>query len=134
VLRIQIRRIRMCFGPSGSISQMYGSGSFYHQAKKVRKTRRFIGFLLVGSRIFRLPQYLQKVISSFMLASLRSITKMAGSGDRSESSSHGSATHIKGTSVRHEILGGGRVGGRGRLRIFSAAFNKEQKKIKSTCK
>ena len=30
------------FGPpgsrSGSISQRYGSGSFYHQAKKVRKT------------------------------------------------------------------------------------------------
>ncbi len=26
------------FGPSGSISQRYGSGSFYHHAKIVRKT------------------------------------------------------------------------------------------------
>jgi hypothetical protein len=27
-----------CFGPPGSICQRYGSGSFYHQAKIVRKT------------------------------------------------------------------------------------------------
>jgi hypothetical protein len=33
-------RIRLVFGPpgSGSTSQRYGSGSFYHQAKIVRKT------------------------------------------------------------------------------------------------
>ncbi len=39
-LRIRIRRIHMCFGPPGfgSVSQKYGSGSFYHQAKIVRKT------------------------------------------------------------------------------------------------
>jgi hypothetical protein len=40
---IRIRRIRTyVFGPSGSrsgyISERYGSGSFYHQAKVVRKT------------------------------------------------------------------------------------------------
>ncbi len=35
-----VRRIHMFFGPpgSGTISQRYGSGSFYHQAKVVRKT------------------------------------------------------------------------------------------------
>jgi hypothetical protein len=41
MLRIRIRRIRTyVFGPpgSGSVSQRYGSGSFYHQAKIVRKT------------------------------------------------------------------------------------------------
>ena len=42
-IRIRIRRIRTyVFGPSGSrsgyISERYGSGSFYHQAKVVRKT------------------------------------------------------------------------------------------------
>jgi hypothetical protein len=39
VLRIRIRRIHMFFWPgSGSASQRSGSGSFYHQAKLVRKT------------------------------------------------------------------------------------------------
>ncbi len=41
VLRIRIRRIRMIFGPPGSISVRYLSGSspgsFYHQEKIVRK-------------------------------------------------------------------------------------------------
>ncbi len=36
VLPIRVRRINMFFGPSGSISTRYGSGSFYHQAKIVR--------------------------------------------------------------------------------------------------
>jgi hypothetical protein len=41
VLQIRIRRIPYVFGPpgsgSGSFSQTYGSGSFHHQAKIVRK-------------------------------------------------------------------------------------------------
>ncbi len=42
VFRIRIRMVRMFFGPpgsaSGSVIYSYGSGSFYHQAKKWRKT------------------------------------------------------------------------------------------------
>jgi len=55
------------FGPpgSGSISQMYGSGSFYNQAKKVRKTLiptdlwLSFDFLSLKNDLM----YLQKVIS-----------------------------------------------------------------------
>jgi hypothetical protein len=32
------------FGPPGSVSQRYGSGSYYHKAKIVRKTLRFLLF------------------------------------------------------------------------------------------
>jgi hypothetical protein len=55
------------FGPlgSGPVSQMYGSGSFYHQAKIVRKS--FIPTVLLLLFDFlslkKMAIYLQKVIS-----------------------------------------------------------------------
>ncbi len=86
---------------SGSISQRYGSGSFHHHAKIVRKT--LITSVLWPFLTFYLwkimSRYHQKVISrkillkiSFLLASWRPMTKIAGSGSVSGSISqkHGS--------------------------------------------
>ncbi len=48
--------VSICFGPSGSVSQRYGSrsGSFYHQAKLVRKTLIPTFFWLLYDFIFRI--------------------------------------------------------------------------------
>jgi hypothetical protein len=80
------------FGPpgSGSTSQRYRSGSFYHNAKIVRKTfipttlRLFLIFYLTKSNIQKKLCY--KI--SFLLASWRSMTKITGSGSISQR--HGS--------------------------------------------
>jgi hypothetical protein len=97
VFLILIHRIHD-FGPPGSISQRYGSGSktsscsgsgsFYHRAKILRKTlifKCFVHFLEFLS-LKNVVNDLQKIISgnflkiSFLLLSWRSITKRAGSG------------------------------------------------------
>ncbi len=81
VLRIRIRRIHV-FGPPGSgfISQRYGSGSFFHQAKIVRKT-------LIPT-VSWLHYDFQKVISKktflIKLVFILSMTKIAGSGSISQ--------------------------------------------------
>ncbi len=58
------------FGPpeSGSTSQRYGSGSFYHQAKLVRKTLiptalRLVKDFLSLKNVVNVQMYLQKVMS-----------------------------------------------------------------------
>ncbi len=59
VMRIRIRRIRM-FGPpwfaSGSASPKYwfGSGSFHHQAKKVKKLISTVSWLLYDFYLWRM--------------------------------------------------------------------------------
>jgi hypothetical protein len=67
---VWFRRIRMCFGPpgsgSGSISTRYGSGSFYHQAKVVRKT-----FLSVLSDILSLTNDVNVAFKSNKRKNLR---------------------------------------------------------------
>jgi hypothetical protein len=69
------------FGPPGSVSQRSGSGSFYHQAKIVRKT---FWILLFCDFFITMYMYLQKVISrKLLLASGRSRTEIAGSEARS---------------------------------------------------
>ncbi len=97
------------FGPpgSGSISQMYGSGSgsgsFYHQAKKGRKTLiptvlwLLLAFLSlkndvnVPSKSNKKKNCFKKI--RFLLESWRSMTKIEGfgSGSRSIIHRHGSA-------------------------------------------
>ncbi len=77
------------FGPSGSICQRHGSGSFYHQAKIVRKTsiptvlRLLFDFLSLKNDV-NVPSKSNKQKNffkiSFLLASWRSMTKIAGSG------------------------------------------------------
>ncbi len=103
VLRI---RIPHAFGPPGSvsgfISQRYvsGSGSFYHQAKIVRKTLIPTAVTSLWLFIFKndlnVPSKSKKQKSykkhSFLLASWRSMTKKAGSG--STPKCHGSATLV----------------------------------------
>ncbi len=88
---------------SGSISQRYVSGSFYHQAKIVRKTliptvlRLLFDFLSLKND----ANYLQKIGNKqkekncFVLASWRSMTKIAGSGSASVTKCHWSATLLK---------------------------------------
>jgi hypothetical protein len=78
-----------------SVSRRYGSGSFYHQAK-IRKKPWFLLFmtslwLLIFGKMIKM--YLQKVISRkfFLLASWRSMTKIAQSWSWSISQMHGSA-------------------------------------------
>ncbi len=93
-------------GPgSGSISQKYwsGSGSYYHQAKIVRKTLipnalwPLFDFLSLKNEInVPLKNKKQKNLKKFcccLLPSWRSLTKIAGSGSASGSISqrHGSA-------------------------------------------
>jgi hypothetical protein len=91
------------FGPpgSGSTSQRYGSGSFYHQAKIVRKTLipnvlwLLLDFLSlkkdvnVPSKSNMQKNLLKKLV--FLLASWRLMTKILGSGSGSISQRHGSA-------------------------------------------
>ncbi len=93
--------VRYVFGPpgsgSGSISLMYGSGSFYHQAKLVRKTliRLHFDFLPLKNDV-NVPSKSNKQKKqkkyTFLLVSWRSVTKIAGSGAGSKSVSqrHGS--------------------------------------------
>ncbi len=97
MLRILIRRIHMFLGLGseyGSLCQRYGSGSFYHQAKIVRKTLIPTVLLLLYSFLSLKNDimYLQKVIgkNNFLMTSWRSLTKIAGSG--SAPKFHGSAT------------------------------------------
>ncbi len=73
------------FGPpwSGSISQRYGSGSFYHQAKIVRKTSIPTVLRLLLDFLFC------KNYGNIPLKGKKTETKMAGSG--SVSQRHGSA-------------------------------------------
>ncbi len=83
---------------SRSISQRSGSGPFYHQAKIVRKP----WFLLLGDFFLTLylwkwckctfkKEWAEKLLkNSFLLASWRSMTKMAGSGSGYISQRHGS--------------------------------------------
>ncbi len=82
------------FGSPGSISQRYRSGSFNHQVKIVRKTLipTVLWFLFDFLSLKNDVNVLQKVISrifffliSFLLASWRSMTKIARSGSRSRS-------------------------------------------------
>ncbi len=86
---------------SGSDSQRYGSGSFYHQAKIVRKPVIPTALWLLLD-VLSLKNYVnvnsknkkQKILFkkiSFLLASGRSVTKIAGSGSGSISQRHGSA-------------------------------------------
>jgi hypothetical protein len=77
MLRIRIRTY--VFGPpvSGSVSQRYGSGfgsgSFYHQAKKVRKTLiftvcdLFIPFFIFEKWYRYLPKEISKKINKWRL-------------------------------------------------------------------
>ncbi len=94
---------------SGSTSQRYGSGygsrsgSFYHQAKIVRKTLIptvlwllldiFNNYVNVPSKSNKQKTFIKK--KSFLLASWKSMAKIAGSGSASGSGSisqrHGSA-------------------------------------------
>ncbi len=92
------------FGPpgSGSTSQGYGSGSgscsgsgsgsFYHHAKIVRKTLlpTILGLLLTFYISLKKDVNVASK-SSFLLASWRWMTKIAGSGSGSISQRHGSA-------------------------------------------
>ncbi len=107
VLRI---RIRIFFGPPGSgslfINQRYWSGSdpgsFYHQAKIVKETLiptvlwLLVDFLSVENNV-NVPSKSNKqkniFLISFLFASWRSMTKIAGSLSESGSISqrHGSA-------------------------------------------
>ncbi len=90
------------FGPpeigSSSISQIYGSGSFYHQAKKVRKTLiptvfwLLLDFLSLKNDIYvssKSNKQKNFFFIRFLLVSWRSMTKIIGSG--SVSQRHGSA-------------------------------------------
>ncbi len=93
------------FGPpgSGSISQRYGSGSgsFYHQAKKVRKTLIPTAlWLFIFENVVHVPSKSNKqkncLKNLFFVGILgRSVTKIAGSGSASGSGyisqRHGSA-------------------------------------------
>jgi hypothetical protein len=114
------------FGPpgsgSGSINQRYGSGSgsFYQQAKIVRKilitTVLFCDFFLIFYLWKMMWMYHQKVISRktlksfiiFLLASWRSMTIIAGSGSASESGSisqrHGSADPDPGPDPHQNVM------------------------------
>ncbi len=101
VLRIwiRVRRIRMFLGlpDPDPCSQRYGSGSFYHQSKIVWKTliptplRLLFDFLALIENWCKCTFQAEKL--SFLLASWRSMTKIAGSGSASGSISqmHGSA-------------------------------------------
>jgi hypothetical protein len=112
-IRILIHRIYMFFRPpvSGSISQWYGSGSgsgpgcgsFYQLAKTVRKTLiptvlwLLLDFLSLKNDVI-VPsksnkQKNLKIKISFLMASWRSMTKIAGSG--STPKCHGSGTLVK---------------------------------------
>jgi hypothetical protein len=92
------------FGPpgSGSTSQRYASGSFYHQTKIVRKalipTVLWLLLYFLSLKIdVKVPSKSKKQknfikIISFLLASWRSMTKILGSGSASGSAPkcHGS--------------------------------------------
>jgi hypothetical protein len=89
------------FGPtesgSGSIRQRYGSGSgsVYHQAKIVRKalipTVQFCDFFMFFLSLKNNVNVPSKSNKQKKLASVRSMTKIAGSGSGSISHRHGSA-------------------------------------------
>jgi hypothetical protein len=113
------------FGPpgSGSITRRYrsGSGSFYHQAKIVRKTL-IPTVLLLLLDFLSLKNYVNVPLKSnkqknffinFLLASSRLLTKLAGSGSESGSISqmHGSADP---DPLHRSLLG---VGGRGGVTV-----------------
>ncbi len=91
------------YSGSGSTSQRYGSGSFYHQAKIVRKTLippvlwLLLDFLSLKNDV-NVPSKSNKqknfIKISLLLASWRSMTKTAGSGSGSISQRHGSADQV----------------------------------------
>jgi hypothetical protein len=93
VLRILIHRIHMFWGLGseyGSFSQKYRSGSFYHQAKIVRKTMTPTVLLLFYDFLSVKNENDVPSKSNKQKKSSRSLTKIAGSG--SAPKCHGSAT------------------------------------------
>ncbi len=74
------------FGPSGSISTRYRSGSFYHQAKVVRKTLTptvlwlLFDFLSLKDDVNGASKSNRQNKNNFLLLSWRSLTKRAGFG------------------------------------------------------
>ncbi len=91
---------RQCSG-SGSISQRYGSGSFYHQAKIVRKTLiPTILWLFLTFYLWKMMSlYLQKVISRQLSKKLFLIGILKVNDENSRIRIHQSEAWIRGSGA-----------------------------------